>query len=55
MNNKTGNNSARPAAAALIVSIARLVAITLAILVAATPFKYNACKAAGGCAASSAT
>jgi len=59
LNGETSNNSARLAAAALVISIARLAAITLvilvkaapfklttlAILIAATPLKRNACKA----------
>jgi hypothetical protein len=39
----------------LIINIAKLVAITLIILVIATSFKYNAYKAIRGCAASSVT
>ena len=65
-NSKTSNNSIRLAAAALAVNIARLIATTLAITVAATPLKLitlvvpiialplkrGACKVAGGRAAS---
>jgi hypothetical protein len=68
-NSKTSNNSIRLAAAALAVNIARLIATTLAITVAATPlklitlaipiiatpFKCNACKAIRDCAANSAS
>jgi hypothetical protein len=65
-NGKTSNNSASLAAAALAISIARLIAITLIILVAATPpklatpiiaapLKHNTCKAIKGYAASSAS
>jgi hypothetical protein len=68
-NSEISNNSARLAAVALIISIARLAAaalaipitaallklITLAIPIIAAPFKRNACKAIGGRAASSAS
>jgi hypothetical protein len=53
LNSKTSNNSARLVVAILVVSIARLVATALIILVIATllklatiaPLKRNACKA----------
>ena len=68
-NNKTSNNSIRLIAAALIINIAKLVATTFIVLVAATLFrlialaipiiaallKCNACKAIRGYVASSAT
>jgi hypothetical protein len=68
-NSKTSNNNIRLVAAALAISVARLVAAALAIPIAATllkpitlvvfviaaPLKCNACKAAGGRAASSAS
>jgi hypothetical protein len=69
LNSKTSNNSARLAAAALAVNIAKLVAIAFAVFiiaiplklttfivfVIAAPLKHNAYKAAGGYAASSAS
>jgi hypothetical protein len=54
-NSETSNNSARLAVAMLAISIAKLVAITLAILVIATPLKRSAYKAIRGCATSSAS
>ena len=68
-NSETSNNSARLVIAMLAISIARLAATAFAILiiaapfklaalivlVIAAPFKHNACKAARGCAASSAS
>jgi hypothetical protein len=68
-NSETSNNSARLAAAALVISIARLAATAfiipiaaaspklaaLAVLVVTAPLKRSACKVAGGCAASSAS
>jgi hypothetical protein len=55
LNGKTSNNSIRLVAAMLIISVARLAATTLAILVAAIPLKRGACRATRGCAASSAS
>jgi hypothetical protein len=69
LNGKTSNNSIRLVVAALAISIARLVAAALAVLVAAaplklatlaipviaTPLKRNAYKAIGSRAASSAS
>ena len=45
MNGKTSNNSAKLAAATLAISVAKLAATTLIILIIATPFKRNAYKA----------
>jgi len=67
LNSKTSNNSARLIAIILVISIAKLVATTFAIiiiaiplklitfiiLIIATPFKCNAYKAIRGCIASS--
>jgi hypothetical protein len=69
LNSETSNNSASLAVATLAISIARLAAIALVILIAAAPFKLttlaipiaitplkrSACKAAGGRAASGAS
>jgi hypothetical protein len=69
LNSKTSNNSARLVVSALIINIAKLVAITLLILIIATPFKlavftvsiaaapfkYKAYKAIRSCIASNAT
>jgi hypothetical protein len=62
LNGETSDNSIGLAAAALIVSIARLAAIALVIPVAATPLKlavaalrHSACKATGSRAASGAS
>jgi hypothetical protein len=69
LNGKTSNNSARLVIAALAISVARLIATTLIILVVAAllklaalavpvivaPFKRSACKAIRGRAASSAS
>jgi hypothetical protein len=69
LNSKTSNNSIRLIAAALAVSIAKLAAITLIVLIAAapfklitlivlviaTPFKHNTYKVIRGRVASSAT
>jgi hypothetical protein len=69
LNSETSNNSVSLVVATLIISIAKLAATALAILVAATPlklttftipiiavpFKRNACKVVRGCAASSAS
>jgi hypothetical protein len=62
-NGETSNNSVRLAAAVLAISVARLAAAALIVPVAAAPLKLattiplrrGACKAAGGCAASSAS
>jgi hypothetical protein len=69
LNSETGNNSARLVVVALTISVARLAAAALAVLIAATPFKLatfavlvivaplkrGACKAARGRVASSAS
>jgi hypothetical protein len=68
-NGETSNNSIKLAAAALIISVARLAAAafvilvaaaplklaTLIVLVIAAPLKCSACKVAGSCAASGAS
>jgi hypothetical protein len=62
-NSKTSNNSVKLAIAILAISIAKLAATTLAILIIAallklatiTPLKRGAYKAARGCVASSAS
>ena len=51
-NGETSNNSVKLAAAIFVISIARLAAATLEVLVVATPLKRGACKVAGGRAAS---
>jgi hypothetical protein len=55
LNSKTSNNNIRLAAAALVVNIAKLVAIALAIPVIVAPLKRSACKAIRGRAASKAS
>jgi hypothetical protein len=55
LNSKTSNNNIRLAAAALVVNIAKLVAIALAIPVIVAPLKRSACKATRGRAASKAS